>query len=79
MGKETLLYYCKRMGFVREIVPLFSKAWVIRAKQENRLVSERSDLFKQSREAGRLYVDTRLIRDFYGDEVAIYFEWMNHF
>lgn len=67
------------MGLVKEIVPLFSKAWHLRAKQENRAVTEKSNLFKQSREFGRLFIDTKLIRDFYGDEVAIYFEWMSHF
>lgn len=78
-GKETLIYYCKRMGFVKEIVPLFSKSWHLRALQEERSVKDRSKLFAQSREFGRIFVDVSLIRNMYGDEVAIYFEWMQTF
>lgn len=78
-GKETLIYYCKRKGLIKEIVPLFSKSLHLRALKENRSVKERSKLFAQSREFGRIFIDVQLVRDMYGDEVAIYFEWMQTF
>lgn len=78
-GKETLIYYLKRKGFIKEIVPLFSKSWHLRALNEDRSVKDRSKLFAQSREWGRIFVDVKLIRNMYGDEVAIYFEWMQTF
>jgi hypothetical protein len=47
--------------------------------KENRAVTERSDLLKQLREKTRLFIDIKLIRDYYGDEIAIYHEWMKSF
>jgi len=67
------------MGYVKEIVPLFSKSRHIRAFHEVRSVKDRSKLFAQSREFGRIFIDVELIRQMYGDEVAIYFDWMQTF
>ena len=44
-GKETFVYYCKKKGLVKDITPLWSKAWQVRAKREGRNVNERSTLF----------------------------------
>jgi len=77
--KETLLDYLKRIQAIEEITPLWSKSKHIRAMKENRAVTERSDLLKQLREKTRLFIDIKLIRDYYGDEIAIYHEWMKSF
>ena len=65
--KETLVYFLKRYDFLEEIVPLHSKARL-------------SSSTKLAKEAFKTYlVPTNLIRDYYGEEVTIYFEWMNFF
>lgn len=70
---ETLLDYLKRTKVLaEEIQPLWSKASVMRAFKENRSIKDRSNLLKQVREKTRIFIDTNLIRDHYGDEVAIY-------
>ena len=46
---------------------------------EERTPKDRSKLLAQSREWGRIFIDVELVRNMYGDEVAIYFEWMQHF
>jgi anoctamin-10 len=79
LASESLLYCCKRIKVILEIVPLWSKSRHLRALHENRGLKERSKLFAQSREWGRIFIDVSLIRSYYGDEVAIYFEWMNYF
>lgn len=77
--KETVMDYLKRTNVVKEINPLWSKANAIRAWRENRQITEPSDLLKQCKEKTRMWIDNKLIRDHYGDEVAIYYEWMASF
>jgi len=77
--KETLLDYLKRIKAIEEITPLWSKSKHIRALKEDRAVNDRSDLLKQVREKTRLFIDNKLIREYYGDEIAIYHEWMKSF
>jgi len=79
IGNETLMSFLKRIGVVKEVVPLFSKSKHVRAQSEGRSVKDRSDLMKQVRDKTRLFIDVSLIRSYYGDEVAIYFEWMQKF
>lgn len=75
---ETLLYYLKRLGLVVEYFPLYTKARLVRAAKEGHYDSKRSLVLKHSKELSRgVFVDVNGIRDFYGDEIAIYFEWMN--
>lgn len=65
--KETLVYFLKRFNFLEDIVPLHSKA---------RLSSEK----KLAKEAfSHWLVPTQMIREYYGDETTMYFEWMNFF
>lgn len=37
-----------------------------------------SDLLTNSRKITSIFVDTTKVREMYGAEVAIYYEWMNH-
>lgn len=78
-GKETFIYFCKQKGYIKEITPLWSKAWQVRAQTEGKNVNERSQLLQQTREWSRIFIDTERIRQMYGDEIAIYFEWMTQF
>lgn len=52
---------------------------MVRAWKENRKPTEGSDLMKQLKDKFRWQVDTEKIREYYGDEVAIYYEWLNVF
>ena len=65
--KETFLFFLKRHNFFIEITPLHSKA-----KAE-----AQKNIYKESLK--HILVPTDLIREYYGDEVTIYFEWMNFF
>jgi len=70
----------KRNGLVEEYYPLFSKARIIRAvKEGHHEHAGRSDLAQQVRQVTNVFVDVPKVREYYGDEIAIYFEWMNHF
>jgi hypothetical protein len=64
---ESFMFFMKRYGFLVEMTPLNSKA---RSHRENKLLKEALKGY---------LVPTEMIREYYGDEVAIYFEWMNHF
>ena len=61
------------------MVPLWSKARLIRAGHEGVKDPSESHLIKQVKNPMQLYVDVDKIRGYYGDETAIYFEWMNYF
>lgn len=78
-SNEALQYYIKRNHILKEMVPLWSKARLIRAGHEGTDDLYSSDLIKQVKNPFSLYVDTTKIRAYYGDETAIYFEWMNYF
>jgi len=63
---------------LEEIFPLYNKARVNRAAKEGHHDVTKSQLLAQIKQWTRLYVDLNLIREFYGDEVAMYHSWMNH-
>jgi hypothetical protein len=71
---ETILYFLTRNGLLQEIVPLHSKAQVIRAHREG---SVESNLIRRTKSFKDIFVDVGSLRDYYGDETAVYFEWMN--
>lgn len=76
MGEdEDFLKFLIRLDLLKEIVPLHSKAQAIRACREG---SVESSLLKQIKSLSTLFIDVKQIRDYYGEETAIYFEWMNH-
>ena len=78
-GKEALQYYLKRNQILKEMVPLWSKSRLIRQVQEGSDSPDQSDLMKYVRNPMGLFIDVNKIRSYYGDEIAIYFEWMNYF
>jgi len=75
---EALQYFLKRNNILKEMVPLWSKSSLIRAGHEGTDVKS-SDLMKQIKSPFTLYIDTEKVRSYYGDETAMYFEWMNYF
>jgi hypothetical protein len=62
---ETLLSFLKSKEAVEDMIPLNSKA---RHQREDKLLKEALKHW---------FVPTELVREFYGDEVAMYFSWMN--
>ena len=62
---ETLLSFLKSKEAVEDLIPLNSKA---RHQREDKLLKEALKHW---------FVPTELVREFYGDEVAMYFSWMN--
>ena len=76
---EALQYYIKRNHILKEMVPLWSKSRLIRAAKEGSDDPDQSQLIKQVKNPFSLYIDVGKIREHYGDETAIYFEWMNYF
>lgn len=78
-ANEPLQYYLKRNQLLKEMIPLYSKSRLIRAGHEGLSDPSQSALIKQVKNPFSLYIDVGKIRDYYGDETAIYFEWMNYF
>ena len=78
-ANEALQYYLKRNQILKEMVPLWSKSALIRAGHEGSSDPKQSQLVKQVKNPLKLFVDVDKIRAHYGDETAIYFEWMNYF
>ena len=76
---EALQYYLKRNHILNEIVPLWSKSRLIRAGHEGIEDPKQSALIKQVKNPLSLYINVDKIREYYGDETAMYFEWMNYF
>ena len=76
---ESLAYYLTRLGLLEETIPLFSKSKLIRSAREGYEDTEQSDLLKQVFDPFKFFIDVNKIRDYYGDEIAVYFEWMNYF
>jgi hypothetical protein len=64
---ETFMLFLKRFSLLVELTPLHSRA---RSTGDAKIL-------KQSLK--HWFVPTKLIREYYGDHVAIYFSWMNHF
>ena len=62
---ETVLSFLKAKGFVEDLIPLNSKA---RHLQEGKLLKEALKHW---------FVPTDMVREYYGDEVAMYYSWMN--
>lgn len=50
----------------------------MRALKEGRTDTMSSDLLDNSRNLFKIFVNTTKVREMYGSEVAIYYEWMNH-
>ena len=61
------------------MVPLWSKSALVRAGHEGSSDPKQSKLVKQVKNPMSLFIDVDKIRAHYGDETAIYFEWMNYF
>lgn len=60
------------------MVPLFSKSRLIRAARDGHIEDpNNSRIMKQVWDFFSIYIDVQRIRDYHGDEIAIYFEWMN--
>ena len=77
---EALQYYLTHNKILKEMVPLWSKSTLIRAGHEgNSDDPKQSKLVKQAKNPLSLYINVDRIREHYGDETAIYFEWMNYF
>jgi hypothetical protein len=64
--KETFIYWLQRNGLLNDLQPLHSKDRHGRTEK----------MFKVAMKAW--LVPTDMVRKYYGDHVAIYFEWMNH-
>lgn len=61
-------------------MPLWSKSKLIRASREGNMDNpDQSALVKQLKNPLSVYIDVDNIRNYYGDEIAMYFEWMNYF
>ena len=76
---EALQYYLKRNQLLKEMVPLWSKSRLIRAGHEGAKDPKDSKLIKQVKCPVHMFVNVDKVREYYGDEIAIYFEWMNYF
>ena len=76
---ESLAYYLTRHGILEETIPLFSKSRLIRAAREGHDDPDQSDLLKQVWDPFQFFINVDKIREYYGDEIAVYFEWMNFF
>jgi hypothetical protein len=63
--EETLLSFLKGKEVVEDLILLNSKA---RHQREDKLLKEALKHW---------FVPTELVREYYGDEVAMYFSWMN--
>lgn len=64
---ETFLFFLKRFDLLEEITPLHSKS---RAAYQ-------SKVWKVALQSW--FIPTDLVREYYGEQVAIYFKWMNHY
>lgn len=73
-----MLNFFMRLDLLEELVPLHSKSRVIRAHREGTKPGE-SNLLRRVKVLSNFFVNVNEIRDYYGDETAIYFEWMNYF
>ena len=62
---DSFIFFLKKNNFLVELTPLNSKA---RATTESKVLKEALKHW---------FVPTDLIREYYGDYVAIYFSWMN--
>ena len=62
---ETLLSFLKSKEVVEDLIPLNSKA---RHQREDKLLKEALKHW---------FVPTEMVREYYGDEVAMYYSWMN--
>ena len=76
--RETMLNFFMRLDLLEELVPLHSKSRVIRAQREGTKPGE-SNLLRRVKTLSNFFVNVNEIREYYGDETAIYFEWMNYF
>jgi hypothetical protein len=62
---DTLISYLKTHEIIEDLIPMNSKA---RHQQERKLLKEALKHW---------LVPTDLVREYYGDEVAMYYSWMN--
>jgi hypothetical protein len=75
---ENLGFFLKRNQMLKEMIPLFSKSKMIRAVRDGHADDPKnSHIMRQIWSLTTIYIDVKKIRDYYGDELAIYFEWMN--
>mmetsp|Transcript_109324 Transcript_109324/g.151302 ORF Transcript_109324/g.151302 Transcript_109324/m.151302 type:complete len:384 (+) Transcript_109324:503-1654(+) len=73
------MFFLKRHNLIEEMSALHSKSRIVRAFKEGHKDPKKSK-FRDSLFNWRIfYLDVELVRDYYGDEVAIYFDWMNFF
>jgi Calcium-activated chloride channel len=66
-NKETFIYFLKRHEYLEELTPLHSRA---RSERSSKMLAVALKHW---------LIPTDLVRIYYGDDVALYFEWMNHF
>jgi len=63
---------------MKEMAPLYSKSRLIRAARDGHAENpDESLLMQQVKSVSSVFIDVDMVRDYYGDEIAIYFEWMN--
>mmetsp|Transcript_16111 Transcript_16111/g.27226 ORF Transcript_16111/g.27226 Transcript_16111/m.27226 type:complete len:155 (+) Transcript_16111:611-1075(+) len=85
--KESFLDFMKRYELVQDISALHSRSLAVVKYAQLKRDQATFDLqkFKQGNfsmlkmSMGDIHAPTGAIREYYGDEIAIYFEWMNHF
>lgn len=83
-ANECLLDFLKRHKIFKDITALHSRSRVIQKMLEFKVCKEtgakfdpKESLLKKSLK--NWFVPVDLIRNYYGEEIAIYFEWMNYF
>ena len=81
---EKFLDFLKRHKLYDDIQPLHSRSRMIKKMQDFKLAQR--DGFEYdptatllSRSLKQRFAPVGLIRDYYGDEIAVYYEWMNFF
>lgn len=77
--RESFMFFLKRHNLIEEMTALHSKSRIVRAHKEGHKDPKKSKFKDSLFDWKTFYVDVELVRNYYGDEVAIYFEWMNFF
>lgn len=81
---EKFLDFLKRHKLYDDIQPLHSRSRMIKKMQEFKLAKKDGLVYDAnatllSKSLKQRFAPVALIRDYYGDEIAVYFEWMNFF
>lgn len=73
------MFFLKRHNLIEEMSALHSKSRIVTAHKEGHDNIKKSKLKDSLFDWKTFYIDVELVRNYYGDEVAIYFDWMNFF